>query len=147
MNFTSQKPLNLPNYLFKSLVKMTEKVQTKGRDHQKSLFHHALIKVIILHQLAQVSMSWEAFLKATSLLSVSHQSKSLNTPTSSMPHRHEPSRIPSVIRTQPREEISKKYNICKRLVFTPEIEREMPSPKPRTRSQAKRLPKEVVSEK
>jgi len=72
MHFTSQNPLNLPNYLFRSLVKMTKKVQKKGRDHQASLFHHALIKIMVLHKLVQVNMSWEAFLKETALLPISH---------------------------------------------------------------------------
>ena len=49
MHFTSIKPLNLPNCLFRSLVKMTEKVQSKGRNHQASLFHHDVIKMIVLH--------------------------------------------------------------------------------------------------
>jgi len=49
MHFTSMKLLNLPNYLYSRLVKMDEKVHSKGRDHQASLFHHALIKVIVLH--------------------------------------------------------------------------------------------------
>jgi len=52
-----------------------------------------------------------------------------------------------VIRTHRRAKILKTYNRGKRLVFSPEIEREMLSPKPRTRYQAKRLPKEAVSEK
>ena len=33
MHFTSIKPQNIPNYLFRSLAKMTQKVKNKGRDH------------------------------------------------------------------------------------------------------------------
>lgn len=83
MHFTSKKPLNLPNYLFRSLVKMTKKVQSKIRDHQASLFHHALFKVIFLHQLTWIKMSWEAFLEATALLHFYNQSKSQISPSSS----------------------------------------------------------------
>lgn len=54
MHFTTIKTLNLPHYLYRSFVKMTEKVQSKGRDHQANLFHHGLVKFIVLHQLCEV---------------------------------------------------------------------------------------------
>lgn len=53
MHFTSQKPLNICNYLFKSISKMSEKLQLKDKEHSPSLFHHSLIKTIVLHQLLQ----------------------------------------------------------------------------------------------
>jgi len=68
MHFTSIKPINLPRYQFRSLVKMTEKVQPKGRDHQGNLFHHSLMKVIVLHQLAHINMTWESFLQGVALI-------------------------------------------------------------------------------
>ena len=82
MHFTSEKPLNFPNYLFRSLVKMTEKVQSKIRYHHASLLHHALVKVIVLHQLIQINMSWEYILEGTTLLPISNQSKSQSSPSS-----------------------------------------------------------------
>lgn len=51
-----------------------------------------------------------------------------------------------MIKTQPRVEITKTYKRVKRLLFAPEIETEIPRSKPRTRSQVKRLSKEVVNE-
>lgn len=38
MHFTTIKPLNLAHYLYKSLVKMTEKVQRKGKITRKTFF-------------------------------------------------------------------------------------------------------------
>lgn len=72
MHFTSMKPLNLLNYMFRSLLKMTDKVQSKGRHHQSSLFHHVLVKVIVLHQLSQINMSWESFLETSALSPISN---------------------------------------------------------------------------
>lgn len=65
MHFTSQKPLNMCNYLFRSISKMSEKIQLKDKEHSPSLFHHNLIKTIVLHQLAERGMAWEAFLETT----------------------------------------------------------------------------------
>jgi len=51
MHFTTVKSLNLSNYLYRSLTKNSERVQLKGKGNYPSLFHHSLIKVIVLHQL------------------------------------------------------------------------------------------------
>jgi len=48
-HFTNVKPLNLPYYLYRNLGKMAKKVQNKMNDHEASLYHHALIKIIVLH--------------------------------------------------------------------------------------------------
>ena len=52
MHFTSIKPLNLPRYLFISLVKMIEKVQRKGKYHKTNLFHHGLVKVMVIQKIS-----------------------------------------------------------------------------------------------
>ena len=49
MHFISQKPLNMCNYLPKSISKMLEKIQLKDKEHSPSLFHHILIKTIVLY--------------------------------------------------------------------------------------------------
>ena len=59
MNFTAVKSLNMCNYLFKSVSKMAEKIHEKGRDHEDSIFHHSLIKIIILHELQEKQITWE----------------------------------------------------------------------------------------
>lgn len=42
---------------------MFEKIQLKDKEQSPSLFHHNLIKTIVLHQLAEKVMVWEAFLE------------------------------------------------------------------------------------
>lgn len=49
MHFTSQKPLNMCNYLSRSISKMSKKIQLKDKENSPSLFHHNLIKTIVLY--------------------------------------------------------------------------------------------------
>ena len=50
MHFTRTKQLNLPFFLHKSIEKMASTIQKKPPSQQIAcLFHHSLIKVIILH--------------------------------------------------------------------------------------------------
>jgi len=44
---------------------MSEKIQMKNKENYPSLFHHSLIKTIVLHQLSEKGMSWETFLEKT----------------------------------------------------------------------------------
>ena len=43
---------------------MYEKVQVKGKEHLPSLFHHILIKVMVLHQLQENYMTWDSSYEA-----------------------------------------------------------------------------------
>ena len=63
MHFTSTKPLDLPHFLYKSLLRITEKVQSRNKDHHPSLFHHGLVKLIVLHHLSSINMTWETFME------------------------------------------------------------------------------------
>ncbi len=65
VHFTTQKRLNMRNYLCRSLVKMSKKVQVKNKEYYPSLFHHSLIKTIVLHQLAEKNMTRDSFLETT----------------------------------------------------------------------------------
>lgn len=63
MHFTKVKLLNLPYYLFWSIDKMAFVVKKRSYAHQvQSLFHHSLIKMIVLHQLEQQGIPWEVFI-------------------------------------------------------------------------------------
>ena len=42
---------------------MSEKIHLKDKEHSPSLFHHNLIKTIVLHRLTERGMAWEAFLE------------------------------------------------------------------------------------
>jgi hypothetical protein len=59
MNFIDY-PLNMPHYLLCSLYKMSKRFKREKAD--SSLFHHCLIKVIIVHHLSLSGDCWQAFL-------------------------------------------------------------------------------------
>jgi hypothetical protein len=53
-------PLNMPYYLLRSLYKMGKRFR-KQRFYS-SLFHHGLIKIILIHQLQSKNNCWDAFI-------------------------------------------------------------------------------------
>jgi hypothetical protein len=59
MNFIDF-PLNMPHYLLRSLYKMAKRFKREKAD--SSLFHHCLIKIIIVHHLRLSGDCWQAFL-------------------------------------------------------------------------------------
>jgi len=61
MNFTNVQQINLSHYLYKSVIKMREKVKKLRENHHTSLFHHGLVKVLAFHELAQENISWDHF--------------------------------------------------------------------------------------
>ena len=52
-------PLNMPYFLLRSLYDMGK--QFKRQKSDSSLFHHGLIKIIIMHQLKLNNDCWDAF--------------------------------------------------------------------------------------
>jgi hypothetical protein len=59
MNFMGY-PLNMPHYFLHSLYKMSKRFKCEKVD--SSLFHHGLIKLIIIHHLSLHDDDWQAFL-------------------------------------------------------------------------------------
>jgi hypothetical protein len=59
MNFIGY-PLNMSHYLLRSLYKMSKRF--KREKANSSLFHHGLIKIIVIHHLKLSGDSWQAFL-------------------------------------------------------------------------------------
>jgi hypothetical protein len=53
-------PLNMPYFLLRSLYKMAKRFKRQKSD--SSLFHHCLIKIIMVHQLKLNGDCWDAFL-------------------------------------------------------------------------------------
>ena len=49
LHFTGMISLDFPFFLFRSLAKMADKVQMKAQYYETSLFHHGLVKLIVLH--------------------------------------------------------------------------------------------------
>jgi len=57
IHFISVKVLNLPYYLYKSMVNMAKKVHMLGKDHHASLFLLGLVNILVFHQLVQINLS------------------------------------------------------------------------------------------
>ena len=53
--------LNLPFYLWQSLKKMSQAVQSFNNP-DRSIFHHGLVKIIVQHQLYLNGKTWDEFL-------------------------------------------------------------------------------------
>ena len=53
--------LDLPFFLIRSLAKMADKVQMKAQYSETSLFHHGLVKLIVLHELQRINREWSTF--------------------------------------------------------------------------------------
>jgi hypothetical protein len=53
--------LNMPFYLLKSLQKMAKFYQSQNVNAQSSLFHHGLIRILVISQLSNVGDNWQDF--------------------------------------------------------------------------------------
>jgi hypothetical protein len=62
MHFIGKKPLKFPYYLYRSLGKMEERVQTRTKQIEVNLFHFSLIKLLVLEELKKTNTEWESFL-------------------------------------------------------------------------------------
>jgi len=62
LHFTGKTSIDLPFYLFLSLSKMCDKVQLRKEACETSLFHHGLIKLIVLYELQRVGRYWPTFI-------------------------------------------------------------------------------------
>jgi len=60
-HFIGMISLDFPYFLFRSIAKMADKVQLKSQGCETSLFHHGLIKLIVLHELKRVKKDWPSF--------------------------------------------------------------------------------------
>jgi len=62
LHFTGKTSIDIPFYLFRSLGKMCDKVQYKKDNYETSLFHHGLIKLLVLDSLNKIGRDWESFI-------------------------------------------------------------------------------------
>jgi len=63
MHFTRVRMMNIPFFMCHNIERMVPLVQRKSPTHQhKSIYHYALIKIIVMHQLAQQGITWEDFI-------------------------------------------------------------------------------------
>jgi len=85
LHFTGKASIDIPFYLFRSLSKMCDKVQLKKDDCETSLFHHGLIKLLVLDSLQKIGRDWDSF-----IFMAGFQSKTGLTP---LPDREKEGRI------------------------------------------------------
>lgn len=62
MHFTEDCSINIPHFLKLSLHNMVRGVQSKGKKSNNSLYHHSLIKILIVAKLSKRKKSLEDFL-------------------------------------------------------------------------------------
>jgi hypothetical protein len=61
-HFLFNKPLNFPFYFLKILEKMSSQVRKNVTNPHNSLFHHGLIKLLVLTELEKQGKNWDAFI-------------------------------------------------------------------------------------
>ena len=52
----------MPYFLLQSLSKMAKGVQKQGKSSDKIIYHHELIKMIVIHEIQKKNLSWKQFL-------------------------------------------------------------------------------------
>jgi hypothetical protein len=61
-HFTGKNPINLPYFLYHSLMKVCNRIRAQPLSIKSTLCHLGLIKLILLQELKQQGRSWEHFL-------------------------------------------------------------------------------------
>ena len=62
LHFTGKASIDIPFYLFRILSKMCDKIQLKKDDCETSLFHHGLVKLLVLDGLQKIGKDWNSFI-------------------------------------------------------------------------------------
>lgn len=63
MHFTRVRMMNIPYFICWNIEKMTTLVQSKLPHQQyNNIYHFALIKIVVLHQLSLLNVSWDDFI-------------------------------------------------------------------------------------
>ena len=60
-HFVNQKHLNFPYYFLRILEKMLNQVKKNTLNPKGSLYHHSLIKILILDQIKEWIQPWDTF--------------------------------------------------------------------------------------
>jgi hypothetical protein len=61
LHFTGKVEINIPYYLLRSIGKISDRVQSKSKDVDSSLFHSGLIRMLVSKELGKKEISWERF--------------------------------------------------------------------------------------
>jgi hypothetical protein len=91
-HFLFNKPLKFPFYFLKILEKMSSQVRKNVTNPHNSLFHHGLIKLLVLADLEKQGKNWDAFIYqfANPHLTVKTDRKPLSLQTISPSRPHSP---------------------------------------------------------
>ena len=74
-HITGDDPLNLPFYLYNSLIKMSKRYQQQPLFFPQYVYHHGLIKIFVQFQLNKKGKSWDEFLIAEGFQVMSSKKK------------------------------------------------------------------------
>jgi hypothetical protein len=115
-HFQFNKPLNFPFYFLKSLEKMSSQVRKNVTNPHNNLFHHGLIKLLVLAELEKQGKTWDEFIYqfANPHLTIKTSRKTLDLRTISPSKPHSP-RTPN----PPAQAISLPEKKSKKLVDIP----------------------------
>jgi hypothetical protein len=115
-HFQFNKPLNFPFYFLKILEKISSQVRKNVTNPHNNLFHHGLIKLLVLAELEKQGKTWDAFIYqfANHHLTIKTSKKTLDLRTISPSKPHSP-RTPN----PPAQAISLPKQKSKKLVETP----------------------------
>jgi hypothetical protein len=61
LHFIFKIEMNIPYYLLRSIGKMSDKIQSKSKDVDTSIFHSRLIRILAFEELGKKDISWEHF--------------------------------------------------------------------------------------
>ena len=63
IHFTRVRMINLPYFMCQNIERMTTLVQRKTPEQQYNIiYHYALIKIVVVHQLGLQGISWKNFI-------------------------------------------------------------------------------------
>jgi hypothetical protein len=115
-HFQFNKPLNFPFYFLKILEKMSSQLRKNVTNPHNNLFHHGLIKLLVLDEVEKQGQTWDEFIYqfAKPHLTIKTGKKTLGLRTISPSKPHSP-RTPN----PPAQTISLPEKKSKKLVETP----------------------------
>jgi hypothetical protein len=65
LHFTVNDAMNLPFYMFRSIGKMSDRVQDKSKAVDTSVFHSRIIKMLAMEELRKKNMDWKAIIASS----------------------------------------------------------------------------------
>jgi hypothetical protein len=67
MHFTGKSPLNVPFYLYRSLQKMVDKVQSRVDQLKSNMFHFSLVELLVVEEIRNLNKDLDSLLTSTNI--------------------------------------------------------------------------------